>query len=195
MIGQNPPLAEQGLELTTRASDPIAMESSAFETFRTRLYRIRQGDYKLVAPDVIHQTPEGQLFFPHQLGNLAGGAQWDGTLGLKWSQGFGPFGYRAGPDGASLSLRISGICSFLLTGGDTGAGVTVEDTRSGFKFSPALPGQMEQAASINVPGSPVPRIVTLAMQEGAVFYGLACADLQMLDDRFRFDWSQLPGAE
>lgn len=192
MVGQTPSLAEQGLTLTTRSSDPLGMESAAFETYRTRLYRIRQGQYKLAAPKTIHQTPEGQLFFPHQLGNLAGGAQWSGKLNLKWSQGFGPFGYRAGPGGASLSVRASGSCSFLLTGGDIGAAVAIEDTRSGFKFAPQLPAMMEQAGSISVPGNPIPRTITMQMNEGAVFYGLACTDPQMLDDSFRFDWPQLP---
>jgi hypothetical protein len=201
MVGQTPSLAEQGLELTTALNaanlyGPSGVgNSEAFETFRTRLHRVRQSDYKLAAPKIIHQTQEGQLFFPHQLGYLAGGPTWSGRLGLKWSQGFGPFGYRAGPGGASLSLRASGICSFLLTGGEVGAGVAIEDTRSGFKFSPQLPGQMEQAGAINVPGSPVPSEITLNMQEGAVFYGFSCVDPQMLDERFRFDWSQLPSAE
>jgi hypothetical protein len=194
MVGQTPSLAEQGLALTTGSPHSKSRDEPAFETFRTRLHRVRQSDYQLVASKIIHQTQEGQLFFPHQLGNLAGGATWSGQLGLKWSQGFGPFAYRAGPGGASLSLRASGICSFLLTGGDTGAAVTIEDTRSGFKFAPQLPAMMEQAGSINVPGSPVLRQITMQMQEGAVFYGLACTDPQMLDDKFRFDWSQLPEA-
>jgi hypothetical protein len=194
MVGQTPSLAEQGLELTTDASSLTSRDEQAFETFRTRLHRVRQSDYKLAAPNTIHQTQEGQLFFPHQLGYLAGRTAWSGKLELKWSQGFGPFGYRAGPGGASLSLRASGICSFLLTGGDAGATVTIEDTRSGFKFAPQLPGMMEQAGSINVPGSPVPREIRMQMQEGAVFYGFSCVDAQMLDERFRFDWQQLPEA-
>jgi hypothetical protein len=197
MVGQTPSLEEQGLELTT-SSDPgpdqQPLHDGAFQTYRTRLYRIRQGQYKLAAPKTIHQTPEGQLFFPHQLGNLAGGAQWSGKRELKWSQGFGPFGYRAGPGGAFLSVRVSGSCSFLLTGGDIGATVTIEDTRSGFKFSPNMPGMMEQAGSINVPGGPTPRIITMQMNEGAVFYGVGCTDPQILDDSFRFDWQQLPAA-
>jgi hypothetical protein len=194
MVGQTPSLEEQGLELTTHASPLKRRDEQAFEAYRTRLHRVRQSDYKLAGPGVIHQTQEGQLFFPHQLGNLAGGAAWSGRLGLKWSQGFGPFGYRAGEGGASLSLRVSGICSFLLTGGDAGASVTIEDTRSGFKFSPNLPAMMEQAASVAVPGSPVPRQIMMQMNEGAVFYGLACTDPQLLDDSFRFDWQQLPEA-
>jgi hypothetical protein len=46
-----------------------------------------------------------------------------------------------------------------------------------------------------VPGGPIPRTITMQMNEGAVFYGLACTDPQMLDDLFRFDWSQLPEAD
>ena len=117
-----------------------------------------------------------------------------------WSQGFGPFAYRAGknPDGvggASLSLRSSGTCSFLVTGGITGGRVAITDTRSGFNFAPDLPAGMEQFASINVPGGPIPRKVTMEMAEGTVFYGLQTSDPQLLDSTFRFDWSQLPEAK
>jgi hypothetical protein len=119
-------------------------------------------------------------------------ARWQGNLELVWSQGFGPFSYRAGPGGASLSVRISGTCSFLCGGGTVGASVIIEDTRSGFKASPKLP-PVEQV-TIGVPGSPIPRLITMRMDEGAIFYGLHTTDAQMIDTSFRFSWDQLPKA-
>jgi len=94
----------------------------------------------------------------------------------------------------SLSVHISGPCSFLVTGGINGAGITIEDRRSGFKAIPALPGNLGQPISCNVPGGPVPRQITIDFEQGAVFYGLSCSEPQMIDTTFRFDWNQLPKA-
>lgn len=201
MIGQNPPLEQQGLELTTdsgRWSDPgpwLDPDIRKFELYRQNLIDLRVGLYKLDQPGIIHRDGPGMLFFPHQLGNLPG-TQWAGTTELKWSQGFGPFAYCAGQGkdgarGASLSVRLSGICSFLCSGGDVGARATITDTRSGFRASPELPASAEPIA-MQVPGGPIPRIVTLDMAQGAVFYGLQTSDAQMLNTNFKFDWSQLP---
>lgn len=195
MVGQVPSLKDQGLELTTPDHAEMWCNDSAFETYRNNLASIRQGKLKLDGPGIIHQSSEGQLFFPHQLGYLAGGPSWQGTTELKATQGFGPFSYRAGPEGASLSVRVSSSCSFLVTGGLAGSKVDIRDTRSGFKFAPDLPPEGDNPISINVPGGPVPRLVTMDMSEGAVFYGLSTAEPQMLDTTFRFDWSQLPEAK
>jgi hypothetical protein len=197
MIGQVPPLAEQGLELTRFSGGKleVAEDKKPFELYRSNLQKIRDGIYKTELPGIIHRDGSGMLFFPHQLGYLAGGPTWQGALELKWSQGFGPFAYRAGPGGASLSLRVSGSASFLVTGGSAGARVALTDTRSGFNFAPDLPANMETFAAINVPGGPVSREIKMEMAEGAVFYGLQTTDPQLLDDKFGFDWMQLPEAK
>jgi hypothetical protein len=196
MIGQNPSLEEQGLELTPPGySSPMIKNPAAFNLYRGNLQNIRDGLYKTELPGIIHRDGSGMLFFPHQLGYLAGGPTWQGTTELQWQQGFGPFAYRAGPGGASLSVRIAGSCSYLVSGGITGAKVAITDTRSGFNFAPELPANMDTFASINVPGGPVPRTATMELSEGAVFYGLSTTDPQMLDSTFRFDWQQLPEAK
>lgn len=195
MIGQNPPLEQQGLQLVTWPAVSGLVNDQAFEIYRGNLLAIRAGVHQIELPGTIHRDGAGMLFFPHQLGNLAGGEPWQGNLELQWAQGWGPFAYRAGPGGASLSVRISGSCSFHVTGGSTGARAAITDTRSGFNFAPDLPGGMQQFGSINVPGGPVPRQITMEMSEGAVFYGLQTADPQLLDTTFRFDWSQLPEAK
>jgi hypothetical protein len=199
MIGQNPPLAQQGLELTAPGVFLTVSKDErgdrAFDLYRTNLVAIRERGHTFELPGTIHRDGAGMLFYPHQLGYLAGGPTWQGTLELMWSQGFGPFAYRAGPGGASLSVRISGSCSFLATGGDAGAKVRIADTRSGFNFAPQLPPALPQHASITVPGGPISRAITMEMDEGAVFCGLSTTEPQMLDSTFRFDWSQLPEAK
>lgn len=191
MIGQNPPLEQQGLELTTGPVDKL-WNDVPFYLYRDNLAAIRNGLRTVDGPGMIHRDGSGMLIFPHQMGAING--SWAGTTELFWSQGFGPFAYRAGPGGASLSVRIFGICAFLVTGGDAGARVTITDTRSGFKTSPELPAG-DQPIAMQVPGGPIPREITLDMAEGAVFYGLQTADPQMIDTNFRFDWDQLPLAE
>ena len=193
MIGQKLPLEQQGLALTTEATIGQPLSEAAFEFYRDNLRVIRSGQVRLTEPDIIVRQNGAMLFFPHQMRYLAG-TIWQGISGLKWSQGFGPFAYRAGAGGLSLSVLVSGICSFLVTGGPDNAKVLIQDTRSGFKTEPDLPSEDKGIISINVPGTPVPRRVTMHMEEGAVFYGLHCNDPQMLASTFEFIWDQLPEA-
>jgi hypothetical protein len=196
MIGQNPPLEKQGLELTmSGAPDPLdyrALDGLCWERYVRSLARIRKGECAFELPGLVHRDGAGMLFFPHQMGALD--ASWHGTLELQWNQGYGPFAYRAGPGGASLSVHISGSASFQCSGGIAGSIVTIEDHRSGFKAQPSLPPGNEPI-SIVVPGSVVPRTVRMTLGPGAVFYGLACTEPQMLDTTWKFDWDQLPRAE
>lgn len=196
MIGQVPPLAEQGLELTVDPRPVKEQDDEAFEKYRTNLKLLRTSA-SLERPQMIHREGAAQMFFPHQVKAIMGAA-WRGNLELVWRQGAGPFLYRAGKgkDGAgdaSLVVRISGTSSFLVSAGDAGAQVTIEDTRSGFKTSPTLQPSPDPV-SIQVPGGPIPRLVTMDMAEGAVFHGLLTDDPQMLDTTWRFSWDQLPPA-
>lgn len=203
MLGQNPPLAEQGLELVTEKPlkgfvPSYDSYSVAFRHYFDNLRKIRERRNAFESPGLIQRDGAGMLFFAHQLGNLAG-TSWQGDLCLSWKQGFGPFAYVAGPGGASLSVRVSGSCSFLCSGGDVGSSVKIQDTRSGFSFGPSLPAESDtpngSPVSIAVPGTPVPRTITCDLTAGAVFYGLSTTDPQMLDPTFRFDWTQLPEAK
>jgi hypothetical protein len=204
MIGQDPPLEQQGLHLTGRG---VVMgrwegysgkfdDERAFVQYRDTLKRLGPCVDGIMLSDgwsVLHRDGAGLLVFAHQIGNLVG-SSWQGTLESQRSQGYGPFAYRAGPDGASLSVHISGSASFQCSGGRAGARVTIEDHRSGFKSSPMLPPGNEPI-SIVVPGGPIPRLITMQLDEGAVFYALACSEPQMIDTTWRFDWKQLPEAK
>lgn len=184
MTGQVPPLAEQGLELTTGPAEE-RRNDDVFRKYRACLDNIRKGYYVPERPDMIARHGAEMRFFPHQLPAIDAvyeKEQWK----LFWCQGHGPFAYQAGPGGASLTVRVSGHCSCLAAGGR----VTVEDTRSGFKTSPNLPN--DQIIEIQNPGTPVPREIRMTFAEGAVFYGLQTADPQMIDTTWKFDWQQLP---
>lgn len=196
MIGQNPPLEQQDLELTTGSRDKFLgcdgstfRDTIAFACYRDNLDAIRKFKSTYELPDTIHRDGAGMLFFPHQLGGLNAGLSGDWTL--KWSQGFGPFAYQAGTGRASLSVLISGSCSFLAAGGDAGASVTIDNHRSGFKTAPNLPPGAD-LISIQVPGGPIPQMITVDFADGAIFYGLQTAESQMLHSSFKFDWARLP---
>ena len=194
MIGQKIPLEQQGLRLTADGDCSERNDNNAMDRYQENLAWIREGNWKAKQPSIIHREGDGMLFFPHQLGYLAGAESWQGTMELQWNQGFGPFAYRAGPGGASLSVRISGSCSFFASGGKDGARVAITDTRSGFNFAPELPTDQGPVA-MQVPGGPISRRITCELAEGAVFYGLWTTDSQLLDTTFKFDWAQLPGAK
>ena len=194
MIGQNPPLEQQSLTLTTQLHNDLRADGDtrSFELYRESLAYLRNGGASFESPGMIHRDGASMLFFPHQLKAI--GASWFGSLELQWAQGFGPFAYRAGEGDMSLYVHVSGPCSFLISGGAVGAGVIIEDRRSGFKVTPNLPPEADHPISIQVPGGPVPRKVIIDLEQGAVFYGLACNEPQMIDITFKFDWSQLPKA-
>ena len=189
MIGQNPPLKEQGLELTTGPVE-ARRDNTAFGHFKYNLNHIRSLRANLTGPGTLRRVGEATLFFPHQMGMLE--ANYSGSWKLKWTNGWGPFSYRAGPGGASLSVRLSGSGSFLLSGGEAGASAIVSDTRSGFRAGVAH--DRAGVITVGVPGTLVPRWVTLECTEGAVFHGLETQGVQLLDSSFRFDYSVLPEA-
>lgn len=190
MIGQVPPLHEQGLELTQGPAE-ARRDEGAFRLYEWSLSGLRKKLHRADEPGIIHRQAGGMILFPHQMGYVPE-ARYEGAWRLKWCQGFGPFAYRAGPGGASLSARISGSCSFLLSGGADGATISLTDTRSGFKTEPQLPPEQGSFIEVNVPGGPVPREIILEANEDAVFYGLQTVDPQMIDTTFKFSWEQLP---
>lgn len=190
MIGQNPPLEQQGLELTTGPVDRFRNEQ-AFEYFVRTMDGVRNGKIDLSEIVSTFDKRQGQtLFFPHQIGYLF--AQQQGWK-LRWQQGFGPFGYVAGPGGASLSVRVSGSCSFLVSGGeDRPANCQIVDAHSGYHAEPILPAFTGEFIEATVPGTSSPRTVAVSLSEGGIFYGITCGDPQMLDASYSFSWDKLP---
>jgi hypothetical protein len=191
MVGQNPSLEQQGLELTQGPVE-ARRDDKAFLDYAIALDHIRVGYAAPECPNMIHRDGAGMLFFPHQLGAL--NAKWQGSLELQWTNGFGPFAYRAGPGGASLLAHVSGACSVLADGGRDGARMIVEDMRSGFRAQPVIAADSPMI-QIPVSGGPIPRQIQVHIEEGGVFYGLQTADPQMIDTTFKFSWDQLPEAK
>lgn len=213
MIGQDPPLAEQGLKLANQPFE-LLRDDKAFELFVERTRAVREGRLTIPGGPVHQNGP--QTFFSHQIPALGGA--YKGDWRLRWAQGFGPFSYAAGTDAKwrelnfpdystlplpsdgvnpvqpSLTVPVYGACSFLVSGGQHGGRVGIEDTVSGYKVAPELPaeGQQTQVAQLMVPASVLQRPVKLtALSPGIVFYGLQTQEPQALVAH-EFDWAQLP---
>lgn len=193
MIGQNPPLADQGLRLAT---DPVEdrRDDKAFEQFADRTRLIRQGKWQ---PDVIrpiHRSSlsANQIYFAHQMPHPT---EYAGDWFLRWEQGFGPFSYRAGKD-ALMRTSLFGPVAFLVSGGKNGASCKIVDTESGYEIAPTLASlsEVNGIMQLSVPAGVSYRDITMELGEGGVFYGIQTAEPQPLGGK-PFDCSTLPPVE
>lgn len=208
MIGQIPPLHEQGLKIAVQPVE-LLRDDKAFAKFAENTKKIREN--RLFVADrggmPFHQAADGSwTVFPHQVAALGG--RYEGEWRLKWSQGFGPFAYRAGnveeyyaghgnvgEQLPTLTISLSGACAFFVSGGEKGGRVKVEDKHSGYVVEPLLPpeGPNGQILNLPVPGGAVPREIVLTMlSPGTIFYGIVVRDPQARDPHFTFDHSMLP---
>jgi len=189
MIGQEPSLQEQGLALADREVDQLRNDG-AFEIFVDRTQAIREGQWKPQVITPVHRASlngGASLIFPHQLADPA----WEGDWRLKWSQGFGPFSWRAAEDGCRLQVGVFGPCVFLVSGGDRPAKVSLTDTGSGYEVDPEVPPAEHGITQLAVPGTVSYREIVLTCGDGAVFYGIQCQEPQPISNR-KFDYSVLP---
>ncbi len=190
MIGQVPPLAEQGL---TIASQPVEArrDDEAFALFVQRSNMLRMWQRDLGTPLAYPDAAGASVWFSHQLPAL--GASYHGDWKLAWAQGFGPFPYRAG-DECSVSAAISGPCQVLLSGGADGGHFLVEDMQSGYSNDPMLgPEASNGIMGIQVPAGVAYRDIRItALKPGGRFYGIKVFEPQPANPAWLFDHSQLP---
>lgn len=206
MIGQVPPLADQGLTLAT---GPVAdrVNDEAFKRFRDRTSDIRNRVMQPAWPGVFHSDGGINTIFPHQLQYLGG--SYTGDWLLKWMQGFGPFAWKASqeqfwerpggrPTGGifpRLTVSVLGSCDFLIGGGKNGGIVKVVDKHSGFEATPNLQpeGEQTQVLALTVPSAANYREIELtALDPGVCFYGIRCREPQPYNPALSFDHSWLP---
>lgn len=208
MIGQNPPLAEQGLVLVDHEIEEFR-DAALFDRFVTRTRKIRHGEFALGTQTDFHYDPVSNTwtyFAPH-IHKLGG--RFTGDWAFREQRGFGEFAWVSGRGGTSLYLTnggyesfnarleipIFGPACFLVSGGKNGGKVEIEDTASGFKASPDLlpEGPNQQVLQIIVPGAVNYRTVRLtALTPGVVFFGIQTRDKQPFDPSIKFNYSTLP---
>lgn len=194
MIGQVPPIEEQGLQIVDKQID----EFCNYETFMGFCDRLNRVQAKLLTlPDQLwHRDCQGEIIFAHQIASLDGYFQ--GDWRLQWSQGFGPFAWQAGASGgppdaleATARIPVFGSCHVLVRGGNGPTRIKIQDTYSGFDIEPTLqPGIMMAA---HVPsGQQYRAIKVTALDPGAIFHGVQCVLPQPRVLQRSFDWSVLP---
>ena len=179
-------IEQQGL--TSADGEVEALRNNrAFKTFVERTRKIRYGEW------AVPVTPGARLYhdtvwtiFPHQIFTLGG--SYSGDWRFKWSIGWGCFAWKSGMVPERNSKANGGGCSsypicnipclgpvdILVSGGDTGGKVKVEDELSGFSCDPELPPEsVGNVLQLAVPGAMGYRNVKLtALTPGVIFYGI-----------------------
>jgi hypothetical protein len=193
MIGQIPPLEQQGLKLVTHKGGL----SEGFNRYRDTLTSIRQGNFRLPDTLFFHDQQGGHTIFAHQIGAIGG--HYQGNWKLKDSPGFGPFGWIA--DSASEDwdprafVPIFGPAEIMVSGGTVGGEVMIIDEQSGWTARPVLPpeGKDGTIITVNLPGNIAYRTIRINMlNPGTIFYGVRCQREQPRMPSWRFDWNTLP---
>ena len=190
MIGQNPPLEQQGLKLVTQPVETLRHEDM-FSLFVDRMNLLFGYNASLLDQPFFSQDDGSRIVMPHQLGWLWG--NWTGGWKLKWVQAHGPFVYVATDANALIDFTVSGPISVLASGGAEGGSIRITDDMTGFDFTVRLEPEAGSVLALAVPASIATRKVTvIALQPGITFYGLNVRGTQMLNTNFRFRHDMLP---
>lgn len=198
MIGQDPPLAQQGLVLAASSGEISQQSLVAFDHFVDRTFDIRKGLWSPGWNGPRYRDDAGLTYLlTHQLAGLED-SRFEGEWRLRWSQGFGPFAWRSTQKGDSFETYISGGCDFMASGGPDGGEVEVSDVGSGYVVSPRLPPEADQGAllHLHIPVQVGYRKVRLvAKAPGISFFGIRCREPQPERPGWTFDHSVLPPVE
>ena len=195
MIGQNPPLAEQGLTIAARPVEARRSEDMAQAYFST-LKRIRDGRYdpnEFKTPHPFSPSQQSYIVFPHQVVGIGG--WYDGSWRLKEVRGWGTFAWTAveplsileGPKDdetavdTQVHLPVIGACTLMIGGGEKGGEVFIEDKHTGYSQKLTVkPEASSQVASIVIPPTMVRRTISITFRTpGVTFYGLTCREPQL----------------
>ena len=165
MIGQNPSLEEQGLELATGANPDF--NRSMRSEFKGRIVAARYNDWlrSMITP---WQRGAGNLYFAHQLHTMHGG-----TWETVWKQGFGPFAFRAVNDTVA-QVRMVGPVSFFLSPNGTSGRIELKNLTTGYETSPHLDAEAigDNAIIFDLPGEPIMNHYEMTLPEGMLFHGI-----------------------
>lgn len=189
MIGQVPPIEEQGLQIVDHEIDEFR-NYEAFMGFRDRTGHIRSGAMEMPA-QLWHRDGQGEIIFAHQLAGIGGEYGHERPWTMRWEQGFGPFAWVASETDCSVVFPVFGPCHVLVRGGNGPTRIKIQDTYSGFDIEPILqPGIMMAA---HVPsGQQYRAIKVTALDPGAIFHGVQCVLSQPRVLGHPFDWLVLP---
>ncbi len=199
-------IKDQGLALAKKPVKELD-NPKALARYTRNLERIRKGEV------IFPVTPGMRLFygdtwtiFPHQLPSL--GAVYSGDWRFKWSLGYGCFAWKAGPGEVTdetavpvkwdnppiVEIPVVGSIDVLVSGGEKGGQVRVDDESSGFTCSPGLmPEDQVGTLAISVPGAFSCRTIKVtALTPGLIFYGIRSKEPQLYLPHIKFSFHSLP---
>ena len=193
MIGQTPPLEDQGLELAKEPMDALR-DDELFKRYAGNLEAVRRGNTTIASYGLFNRdTSGGRTVFPHQIASIGG--RYEGDWKLKDAPGFGPFGWIA-VENSVITVPVLGPCEFMISGGKDGSEAHVVDEASGYDARPVLQqeGPKGQIMTIAIPGNCNYRSIRATLSPGATFYGVRCRDEQPMVTGPSFSYETLPPA-
>lgn len=210
MIGQDPPLAQQGLTIVTAKT--LAAElfiDPRFPQYCDSLSRIREGKLRINVETKFQQqqadSGSSWIYLPHQLHMIGG--EFTGDWRFKEMRAFGEFGWVSGPreikdenmppEGwwSAFSVPVYGNAMLLVSGGKNGGTIHVKDESSGYEVEPYVPpeGENQQCLQIPLPATVSMRTIRATFKApGLCFYRLVTKEQQPDDPMQGFDHSYLP---
>lgn len=192
MIGQDPPLEQQGLSIV---KEPVRerCDDASFGQYVECLGSIANCQLHCNVETHFQYHPDhGWMYPPHQWKKI--GAMWSDGWRFRENRAFGEFAYVA-KAGASVTFPVFGMGALLLTGGKQGSAVKVQDLTTGYHVSPVIApeGTEMKAIQIPLPGQIVRRLVTLtAVDDGVTIVRLTTREPQMTRPNMRFIYDSLP---
>jgi hypothetical protein len=183
-------IAAMGLKMVD-APVEARRNDEAFKLFVERTAQIRSGALRL--PTQVNDRlycNGAHVVFPHQIEQLGG--SYSGDWRFKWSLGYGCFAWKAKAS-AQIEFPVSGPLDVLISGGESGGKVLIEDTHSGFSCDPHLEPEINgNILQVSVPGAYAYRTIRItALTPGVVFYGIRTREAQPSYSA-RFDFNPLP---
>jgi len=190
------------------AGDNRATNSISFATYRDNLARIREGAFRPGVNHPFFHDASGYTIFPHQIPQIGG--EYMGDWRIRDFLGFGPFCWKTGETGyvrtgstqeyrpklIALNVPVSGPCDFIVSGGEHGGKIKLEDEQSGYSVEPDLPAEAgNNFMQLSIPSSASYRNVRLtALSPGVCFLGLKTREPQPWLPNVKFDYWTLPPA-
>jgi len=197
MIGQNPPLAAQGLAIAEAPLENFRHDKQ-FKLFADNLKAVNTSVRSLNTSWEFHDLSNGTwTYFAHQLRKLGG--KYSGDWKLRFLQGFGPFAWEARSTEKSfpsLEITVMGSCDFICSGGEKGGQVRVRDLFSRYECSPVLPPETlnPQVTNVVVPaGMSYRHLKFEALTPGVALYGIRTREPQPYECHEHFNHTWLPG--
>jgi hypothetical protein len=183
------------------ADGKFAMNPNIFETYRSNLERVRNGELKSGIHHPFFFDGSGYTIFAHQVPQLGG--TYSGDWRIRDFLPYGPFvwkcgadtpGGETGPPHPKLSVSILGPCDFVVSGGITGGRIRIEDEQSGYVAEPFLPAEgTGNFMQISVPGAANYRNIRLtALNPGVCFFAIKTREPQPWLPHVRFTYDTLP---